>query len=496
MAKSIGRNQPCPCGSGEKYKKCCKGKVPWEELADSGSPKAFEYLTNRGKNRAFLAAVSDALQLDTSGPVPWDEIKKACTPGAVRQIHESIPLIWPSADDLSRVFEMHGRRFNSLYIGMYEPEFIFRGVTRHAIYSDHILLFDPFHDHRRIAPKYNPVEHPEEHIFQTLKNLHIWTTFAPWIEAGLVSFIRSPANYDYELFLTSHNLQDAMLRDNPELQAALDRAPSEPPDLMKSLRETLLLLMSKELLEQHYREMRPEATATEVESFIGHVRELRDAHPYIIGIEDEWKAKARSELMVTSSGENFHTARLTANLCSATLITDIPFRWKQIELDRQSCRAATGPWEPISKAFGGIQMEILNNVPLPAALTLHQEGKLSSMRVFLRKLFRECSADDEFDEANISLLADELAHEIEIAREEWRDIDRDLKKWLARTATGGISAGIVLTNPIWVGIGTAMAAITEIGIAWDKKRRFSHKLPAAFFLGLESEVYQGDIVGI
>jgi hypothetical protein len=22
----IGRNEPCPCGSGEKYKRCCEGK--------------------------------------------------------------------------------------------------------------------------------------------------------------------------------------------------------------------------------------------------------------------------------------------------------------------------------------------------------------------------------------------------------------------------------------------------------------------------------------
>ena len=25
MAKTIARNDPCPCGSGEKYKKCCLG---------------------------------------------------------------------------------------------------------------------------------------------------------------------------------------------------------------------------------------------------------------------------------------------------------------------------------------------------------------------------------------------------------------------------------------------------------------------------------------
>ena len=23
------RNDPCPCGSGKKYKRCCAGKTPW-----------------------------------------------------------------------------------------------------------------------------------------------------------------------------------------------------------------------------------------------------------------------------------------------------------------------------------------------------------------------------------------------------------------------------------------------------------------------------------
>ncbi len=23
----VGRNEPCPCGSGEKYKRCCEGKA-------------------------------------------------------------------------------------------------------------------------------------------------------------------------------------------------------------------------------------------------------------------------------------------------------------------------------------------------------------------------------------------------------------------------------------------------------------------------------------
>jgi len=33
MSKKIGRNDPCPCGSGKKYKKCCleKQDIIWEQ---------------------------------------------------------------------------------------------------------------------------------------------------------------------------------------------------------------------------------------------------------------------------------------------------------------------------------------------------------------------------------------------------------------------------------------------------------------------------------
>jgi hypothetical protein len=32
MFTMVGRNEPCPCGSGRKYKKCCLSKHEEEEL--------------------------------------------------------------------------------------------------------------------------------------------------------------------------------------------------------------------------------------------------------------------------------------------------------------------------------------------------------------------------------------------------------------------------------------------------------------------------------
>jgi hypothetical protein len=30
----VGRNEPCPCGSGQKYKRCCLGTPPAEQIAE------------------------------------------------------------------------------------------------------------------------------------------------------------------------------------------------------------------------------------------------------------------------------------------------------------------------------------------------------------------------------------------------------------------------------------------------------------------------------
>lgn len=34
--KTVGRNDPCPCGSGKKYKKCCLAADVWDRAAPSG----------------------------------------------------------------------------------------------------------------------------------------------------------------------------------------------------------------------------------------------------------------------------------------------------------------------------------------------------------------------------------------------------------------------------------------------------------------------------
>ena len=44
MAK-IGRNQPCPCGSGKKYKRCCwsRDRAAWVQTTQAVSPHGYHF---------------------------------------------------------------------------------------------------------------------------------------------------------------------------------------------------------------------------------------------------------------------------------------------------------------------------------------------------------------------------------------------------------------------------------------------------------------------
>src|SRR6266568_1834321 len=98
--RKIGNNDECPCGSGKKYKRCCKSKIDWQKLTDDNDPDSARHLTLRGKNLMFLGAILAALQIDTLRPgIPFSQVKRAFTPEAVRKIYSAIPAFWPDLAD-------------------------------------------------------------------------------------------------------------------------------------------------------------------------------------------------------------------------------------------------------------------------------------------------------------------------------------------------------------------------------------------------------------
>jgi len=195
----VKRNDACPCGSGEKYKKCCEGHLDWSKVYRSGSDWR-QHLSIRGRNINFVNRLGDILQLDTIAKASsLKDYKNAFTADAVKKIHEAVMKFWPPDIDIVTTLGRTSTDVSGLYIGDYGPEYILKGIVRHSIYANKILVIDPFVYPKSVRDEFNPIIEPEQYRSQTLKNTNFWFALLPWIEAGIVEVIRTPADFDHRL---------------------------------------------------------------------------------------------------------------------------------------------------------------------------------------------------------------------------------------------------------------------------------------------------------
>ena len=180
-------------------------------------------------------------------------------------------------------------------------------------------------------------------------------------------------------------------------------------------------------------------------------------------------------------------AKLTASLTGSYLVTDLTVKWREIELDRAGRSAETDVWSPFAKSFQEVELRYLNNVSIEDAFRLREEQRLSTLRTFLRGVWKQACDPASFDKVNGRLLADELAAGVAKARAEWDKIDQDLLK----TAVAGTGASLLAAGPMIAsghGLFLAAAAIAggigSLAAAARGRKSFPDEFPAAFFLKL------------
>ncbi len=484
MGNKIGRNEPCPCGSGKKYKHCCKNKINWNQIK-KGESNVIPHLSIRGRNLLFVNKIAEVLQLD-SITLSLKNFKSAFTKEAVTKIHEALMEVWPPYIDIHNTIKNTSSDVSGLYIGDYEPEYIIRGLVRHSIYSNKLLVVDPFIYPLSVRDEYNPIVTPEQYRTQTLKNVNFWFSLLPWIESGIVEVIRTPADFDRKLNWESMKQEKQKFEENEDFRKAVNESLREYQNrhLKQTAFQLLLLSAPNNNLEKLFKELGLEKKGLTSKEFISFIEHQREADPNFLEPLD----KISGQLYTISSGTNYIVAKLTANLTGSYLVTDIYSKWKEIEIDREMDNAKNEGWEPFAKAFQNLDLKFLNNLSLEHALILRKENRLESLRIFLRKVWNSARTTDQFSEANAKLLAGELNEEIIKAEEEWKQIDRNLLKWFgAELGAGLLAAGPLIAS----GYGTFLAAaiatsgIVNLGVTQSERKSFKNKYPAAFFLKLK-----------
>ncbi len=488
MAKNrkIGRNDLCPCGSGKKYKHCCYSKVDWNEIFRSGKDWR-PYLSIRGRNLHFINRIAEILQLDTRKVKSLSDYKKGFTEKAVREIHEAIFEVWPPNSDITNILRATSEDVSGLYIGDYDLEYISRGIVRHSIYANKILVVDPFIYPRSVRDEYNPIIEPAKYRTQTLKNVNFWLSLLPWIDSGLVEVIRTPADFDHRLNWESMQRQRKKFEETPELKEASERSIEELKERhMENQMQTHLLLSAPDsYIEGLIKKLGLEKDGYTAKDFIKYVNKQRERDPNFL---EPIGPGLGGQLHMMSTGTSYDIAQLTSSITKSYLVTDIYVKWREIEIDRLQNNAESRIWSPLAKAFQESPLKFLNNIQLKHALKLRKEGRLESLRGFLLRVWRQARTEEPFDEANARLFAEELRQEVSLAKEEWDKIDQDLLKITGgETGAGLLAAGPLIAAGHGIFVGAAAAAIgaTTLAVAYKRRKHFPDRFPAAFFMNIE-----------
>jgi hypothetical protein len=463
--------------------------LDWSQLIHRPFRQQLPHIKLRGRNFEFIESLLGALQMDRWNPaLSYSEFKRAFTPQAIRQIYEAIPVLWPNYSDYSECMKRESSASTALYTGSYEPSDVFKALCRHSLYTDRIFLTDPFLDPRRVREQFSPLVHPEQHRSTTIKWSRMWLELFSWIDAGLVNFIRPPADFIPGLWDSIYLQQKLRFEKSPELKKlSEDYARSAVEKLSMfdgGVAENYFLHHQDDYFRQHYAEM-PDPKPSLVE-FLQFIQRRRENHPYFMELVES-KNGEKSEILMESTGACYDLSKVICEQTNSHIITNLPTRWKEIELDRHNQADDLAIWSPFAKALQNADLKILNSTSLDAALMRRSENRLEGMRLFFRRVWNASKEPEDFSESNALNLAGELKDRIGEAKSEWEKIDQDLIKWVG----GGMSAmaavvGSGMAGFVPVATAAAVGGITSLVDSHRRRVSLRERFPAAFFLGLKN----------
>ena len=211
---------------------------------------------------------------------------------------------------------------------------------------------------------------------------------------------------------------------------------------------------------------------------------------WIVPFVNDDLQQTRQPLLAMKTGANYEMAKIIASCTDSHLITDMAYRWKEVELDRSEYGITQGHWNSFSKAFQNLEMKFLNNVPLEFAFELRKKDHLTSIRLFLSRIWHNCVTENMFENVNQNILQDELLHQIKEAEREWSKINKELAKRLGlwSSAIVGILPQVVSGSAEFLIGSLAINGLTQLGVSLHEKHNFSMKYPASFFLRLKKAI--------
>jgi len=381
--KEPGPNEPCGCGSGKKYKKCCRNK------SESERP-TWEVLSIRERNLIFYNGINDILGL-TKGKT-WDDVRRDLSNEQVKRIHELYGSLWPIESDIFSLLPKPDKCLRALYTGIIDPRVISGIALNSALYLDEIIILHPFVNPYSVKEEFSPVHVPHQHKQQTLKNIIVLFTLMPFIEEGFIHFIPDPCVFDAHL----RNQMFSMANERSK-QREIDNKDYELMErLAKDDFERTILMLSKDQQESQIKQAIPDILEKQLEKLLEHIEIKKREDPLAL-LQDGVFSEEGGQLTMMSMSPNFEISLFLAQVTGALIVTDSHYRWNELTDSQNKEGVEVGyNWGDLTNCINNF--EYIMCAKPDTVIYLRMSGILGKLRKTLREIYSSIQNEIEPEE--------------------------------------------------------------------------------------------------
>lgn len=315
----IGVNDPCPCGSGKKFKKCCKGK-PIDERPSS------DVLSIRERNLLFFDIVTNILGVNKSGELDWGHVRKNLTNDKIADIYKAIADLWPPDTDLFALLPRPDHNvLRALFTGVIDPRVTYMNISCFSFYADEILIQNPFLNANNVRKEFSPIENPGAYRNETIKNVFFLFLIIPWIEIGLINLFPDPWNFNDALMKT---VMEAAKKRKDEITFDKESF-KQMEELFFEDYKRAIFTMPDESLRNFIRHTSKDLSEGDISKLIEYTKRMNARDPFV-DLNPGAPEKESSQMMISHITPNMEMSMLLAQTTGSMIITDHSFRWSEI----------------------------------------------------------------------------------------------------------------------------------------------------------------------
>lgn len=373
-------NDPCSCGSGKKYKKCCRDKNPSEKPSS-------EELSIRERNLVFCNGIADILGLSKNKT--WDDVRRELSNEQVKKIHELYEFLWPIETDLISLLPKPDKSLRALYTGIIDPTVTLKFATSLTLYFDEIIIQNPFINPASVRPKFSPVQYPHQYKQQTLKNVFLLLTLAPFIEKGYISFIPDLCSFDRHL----QKQMFSMAEERSQNHQIAEKERELMEELQRDDYQRSIFLLPKAHQRIQFQKANPDLSEQQIDEVFEYIDMKKLKDPFQL-LQDNILNKEDGQLIISNLTPNFEISLFISQITGSFLLTDSSYRWQEIISSQNKEKGmVVYNWNDLSNCIDDLEY-ILNTNP-ERTFQLRSLGRLGSLRKAMREIYSVIQDDEK-----------------------------------------------------------------------------------------------------